>query len=211
MIKKRLKYQYAFILVGALFILPLLLVATAVKTNLKEEQVTEPDYVFDEVVESSLPVVNTTTKIINPYLDNSVKIGKTFYDYQGEEDSQINSIIKHENTYLQNSGIDYVNEDSFEVISILNGTVTEVEEDELTGKTVEINHENGYTSVYKSLSEIAVKKGDKVNQGQVLGKSGTNEIDKDLGNHLHFEMYENGGVVNPENYLNKEVPLKKEN
>ena len=59
--------------------------------------------------------------------------------------------------------------------------------------------------------EITVKKGDNVSQGQVLGKSGTTEIDKDLGNHLHFEMYENGGVVNPENYLNKEVPLKKEN
>ena len=209
MIKKRLKYQYVFILVGALFILPLLLL-TNVVTNL-EQSTTEPDYVLDEVTESSLPVVNTTKRIINPYIDSSVTIGKDFYDYQAEEKSQINSIIKHENTYLQNSGIDYVSENTFEIVAILDGTVTEITEDELTGKSLEIKHDNGYTSVYKSLSEIAVQKGDKVSQGQTLGKSGTTEIDKDLGNHLHFEMHENGGAVNPENYLNKEVSLKKEN
>lgn len=211
MIKKRLKYQYAFILAGIVFVIPLLLIATLVQTNLKKEPITEPDYVFDEVVEPSLPVVNTTTRIINPYLDNSVTIGKKYYDYKGEEDSQINSIIKHDNTYLQNTGIDFISETTFDVISILDGTVIETTEDDISGKTVEIKHNNGYTSIYKSLSEVTVKKGEKVNQGQILGKSGTTEIDKDLGNHLHFEMYENGGAVNPENYLNKEVPLKEEN
>ncbi len=211
MIKKRLKYQYAFILAGIIFVIPLLLIATLVQTNLKKEPIAEPDYVFDEVVEPSLPVVNTTTRIINPYLDNSVTIGKKYYDYKGEEDSQINSIIKHDNTYLQNTGIDFISETTFDVISILDGTVIETTEDDISGKTVEIKHNNGYTSIYKSLSEVTVKKGEKVNQGQILGKSGTTEIDKDLGNHLHFEMYENGGAVNPENYLNKEVPLKEEN
>lgn len=211
MIKKRLKYQSIFMIVGILFVLPVLVIATVVKNNLKEENISEPDYVFDEVVESSLPVVNTTTRIIKPYLDNSVTVGKSFYDYQAEKDSQINSIIKHDNIYLQNTGIDYVSDNTFEVVSILDGTVTKVEEDDTTGKYIEIKHENGYTSIYKSLSEITVKQGDNVSQGQVLGKSGTTEIDKDLGNHLHFEMYENGGAVNPENYLDKEISLKKEN
>lgn len=211
MIKKRLKYQSIFMIVGILFVLPVLVIATVVKNNLKEENISEPDYVFDEVVESSLPVVNTTTRIIKPYLDNSVTVGKSFYDYQAEKDSQINSIIKHDNIYLQNTGIDYVSDNTFEVVSILDGTVTKVEEDDATGKYIEIKHENGYTSIYKSLSEITVKQGDNVSQGQVLGKSGTTEIDKDLGNHLHFEMYENGGAVNPENYLDKEISLKKEN
>ena len=211
MIRKRLKYQNIFILTGTLFIIPLLIAATIIKTNLKEEPKEEPDYAFDEVVKDSLPVVNTATKIINPYLDNSVVISKKFYDYKASEETQVDSIIKHENTYLQNTGIDYTSDTVFEVVAILDGTVTEVKEDDISGNMVEIKHDNGYTSIYKSLSEINVKKGDNVNQGQSLGKSGTTEIDKELGNHLHFEMYENGGVVNPENYLNKEVPLKKEN
>ena len=49
------------------------------------------------------------------------------------------------------------------------------------------------------------KKDDYINQGQVIGKSGTNELDKEIGNHLHLEIYENGNSVNPENYLNKEI------
>ena len=49
------------------------------------------------------------------------------------------------------------------------------------------------------------QKNDKIKQGQVIGKSGTNELDKEIGNHLHFEIYENGSSVNPLNYLNKEV------
>ena len=70
-------------------------------------------------------------------------------------------------------------------------------------------NENNLISTYQSLSEITIKKGDVVTQGQILGKSGTNELDKELGNHLHFEIYENGQPVNPINYLNKEVQEKK--
>ena len=60
-------------------------------------------------------------------------------------------------------------------------------------------------SIYQSLSEINVKKGDIVSQGQILGKSGKNELDKELGNHLHFEMYVGGQTVDPLLYLNKDV------
>ena len=122
-----------------------------------------------------------------------------------KEEKQKNSIIVHDNTYIQNNGVDYVSEEPFDVISILEGTVITVKEDEPTGKTVEIKHDNGYISIYQSLSEVNVKKGDIVNQGQVLGKSGTNELDKDLGNHLHFELIISSKSVNPLDYLNKEI------
>ena len=75
----------------------------------------------------------------------------------------------------------------------------------ILGKTIEIKHDNGIISSYQSLSEVNVKKDDYINQGQVIGKSGTNELDKEIGNHLHLEIYENGNSVNPENYLNKEI------
>ena len=101
--------------------------------------------------------------------------------------------------------MDFVHEQQFTVISILDGTVTNVKEDELLGKTIEITHDNDYVSVYQSLSEINVKKGDSITQGQVLGKSGTNKLDQELGNHLHFELYIGGQIVNPTLYLDKEV------
>ena len=69
----------------------------------------------------------------------------------------------------------------------------------------EVQHDNKFVSSYQSLGEVSVKKNDTVKQGQVIGKSGTNSIDKELGNHLHFELYLNSQVVNPEDYFDKEI------
>ena len=209
MIKKRLKYKYLILIVGILAIIPVLAIGMTLSSDIPV--VDEDEYIREDVIDTSKPVINTPTKIINPYLDQSVTVGKSYYDYKGEEEKQINSILKHDNIYLQNTGIDYISENKFDVVSILDGTVTDVKDDDTIGKCVEVKHENGLISSYQSLSEIKVKKGDIITQGQVLGISGENELDKDLGNHLHFEIYENGGGVNPENYLNKEVSTKKEN
>lgn len=54
----------------------------------------------------------------------------------------------------------------------MKGEVIEVEEKELLGKSVTIRHENNIISVYQSLGETNVKKGDKVEAGQIIGKSG---------------------------------------
>ena len=97
----------------------------------------------------------------------------------------------------------------FDVISVLNGTVVDTSDNEILGKTVEISHDNGLVTIYQSLSEINVKKGDVIYQGQVIGKSGINKLDKELGNHLHFEFYTNGQIVDPNLYLNKEIAHKK--
>ena len=152
-----------------------------------------------------MAVINTSKKIINPYTDHSVTIGKNYYNYKAEAEEQENSIIYHENTYIQNSGVDFIYDKIFDVVAVLDGEVTNVKEDEILGKIVEINHNNEYVSVYQSLSEVNVKKGDIVSQGQVLGKSGKNVLDKEIGNHLHFEMYVSGQIVDPLLYLNKDV------
>lgn len=207
MTKVKLKLPVLFLFLVALVILPVLTMKF-VSTEPSEEVT---DYTMDEVIESELPVINQTTTIINPYTDPSVSIKKGYYDYKADEDSQLSSIVKHDNTYIQNTGIDYVGENTFDVVSILNGTVINVKDDEELGKSVEIKHDNGMISIYQSLSEIFVKKDDIITQGLVIGKSGENKLDKDLGNHLHFEIYENGGEVNPLNYLNTEISLEKGN
>ena len=211
MIQRKVRLKRLPLLITIFAIIPILTLAVVMTKSL-EKDFTNTDFVTETVTEETpLPVIDTTKKMINPYTSQDVTIGKTYYDYQGDENSQINSIVVHDNTYMQNTGIDYVSEKEFEVVAVLEGNVTDVKDDEMLGKIIEIKHDNGYVTSYQSLGEALVKKGDIVNQGQVIGKSGTNELDKDLGNHLHFEIYENSQAMNPEQYLNKEIKEKKEN
>ena len=209
MTKERLKLRYVPLTIFILVMIPIITLVVLFNASLKEK--TDVDISKDnEIIESTLPVINTTIKPIVPYTDQTVKIGKTYYDYLAEEASQENAIIKHYNTYIQNTGIDYVGNNIFDVVAILDGTVEKIVEDDSTGKTIEIKHGDNSISIYGSLSEIIVKKGDTVNQGQQIGKSGTNELDKEMGNHLHFEVYNNGQNMNPEVYLNTEQKIKGE-
>lgn len=209
MTKERLKLRYVPLTIFILVMIPIITLVVLFNASLKEKP--EVDISKDnEIIESTLPVINTTIKPVVPYTDQTVKIGKTYYDYLAEEASQENAIIKHDNTYIQNTGIDYVGNNIFDVVAILDGTVEKIVEDDSTGKTIEIKHSDNSISIYGSLSEIIVKKGDTVNQGQQIGKSGTNELDKEMGNHLHFEVYNNGQNMNPEVYLNTEQKIKGE-
>ena len=116
-----------------------------------------------------------------------------------------NSIIYYENIYMQNSGVDYKLEEVFDVVSVLDGKVISVEDNDMMGTTVQIKHDNNLISVYQSLSNVKVKVDDTIIQGQVIAQSGESNINKDLGNHLHFELYHNGKIVNPEEYYNKSI------
>ena len=202
--KRKVKLKSPFYIL-VLTIVPVLLVTAMLNVNQKEKQNEDQE---KEVIVDSYPVINDNDKIINPYSNDSVKIGKSYYDYKAEEKNQEDSLIVHDDTYYQNTGIDFVSDEAFDVLSISGGTVISVKEDEAVGKTIEIKHDNGLISIYQSLSEIAVKKNDVVSQGQVIGKSGNNELDKDLGNHVHLELYENGQSVNPELYLGKKYEKK---
>lgn len=176
------------------------------KVTFKEEN-QDTNYVDSEIIEpnNQLPVVTNETVIIRPYTASNVSIAKGFYDYKAEADKQKDAIIYYENTYMQNSGVDYKSEEVFDVVSILDGTVIEVKEDAILGNVVQIKHTNDIISVYQGLSEVDVKKEDKILAGQIIGKSGQSNINKDIGNHLHFELYYQGQIVNPEEYYDKNV------
>lgn len=167
---------------------------------------TEYQYVSDTVLDSEEePVVAQKETIIKPYTDNDIKILKDYYDYQAEESEQERSIIYYENTYMPSSGISYGKDNTFDVISILDGTVKEVKEDSTYGNIITIEHNKSIVSTYQSLSDITVKTGDTVKQGDIIAKSGKSNISSDLGNHVYFELSINGVTVNPENYYDKSV------
>ena len=163
------------------------------------------EYVSDTIIDDDVPVVKTDEVIMRPYTDKEIKVVKDFYDYQADAAKQEKALIYYEDTYMQNSGVSYGGKDNFNVLAILDGTVIDVKEDALLGKIVEIKHNNDMISVYQSLSEVSVKKDEVIKQGDIIGKSGTSNISKDLNNHLYFELIFKGQNVNPEEYFDKKV------
>ena len=67
------------------------------------------------------------------------------------------------------------------------------------GNVVEIDHQNGYVSLYAHNSAFVVKVGDVVRAGQVVAKAGS--TGRSTGPHVHFEVHKNGRSVNPRTFL----------
>ena len=68
------------------------------------------------------------------------------------------------------------------------------------GHTVVVYHKNKLTSIYKHNESIKVKKGDFVMSGEVIALSG-NTGDLSTGPHLHFEIWDSQGPINPEDLI----------
>lgn len=67
------------------------------------------------------------------------------------------------------------------------------------GKTIELDHGNGLTTLYAHLDKYAVNAGDRVRGGQLIAKSGNTGAS--TGPHLHFEIARNGIRENPVKHL----------
>ena len=178
---------------------------TASLQNTTEKAQKNIEYVSYEILtDNALPVskeekqTTSNEDIVRPYTSEKVKIGKNYYDYKSEEQKQEDSIIYYENTYMQNTGTDYTSDEIFDINAINDGTVTSITTDDIVGTTIKIEHQNNMISIYQSVKDVKVKEKDTVTKGQVIATSGTNNISSDLGNHLHFELYKDNVLVNPE-------------
>ena len=193
------------IVVSVVALVCLLSYAVTKSLTVAEDKLQENiEYVSYEVLTDNIMPVSkeeTTDEIVRPYTDTSVEIGKSYYDYKEESENQEDSIIYYENTYIQNTGVDYISKNVFDVNAIADGKVISVTEDDIVGITVKIEHNNNMISVYQSIKDVTVKENDQITKGQVIATSGTNNISSDLGNHLHFELYKENILVNPEDFL----------
>lgn len=67
------------------------------------------------------------------------------------------------------------------------------------GNYVEIDHGNGYRTLYAHMSSISVTQGQAVSQGQEIGKVGS--TGNSTGNHCHFEVYSGGTLISARQFF----------
>lgn len=80
------------------------------------------------------------------------------------------------------------------------GIVTVAGYSSSAGNYVQINHQDGFSSIYMHLDTYCVSSGQMVSGGQQIGTVGTTGISK--GYHLHFGIAYQGAYVNPCAYVN---------
>ncbi|MDR2848798.1 MAG: M23 family metallopeptidase [Bacteroidales bacterium] len=97
-------------------------------------------------------------------------------------------------------GIDLVAKPDEVVKAVLDGTVVISAWTVETGYIIEIQHNSNILSVYKHNANLLKKSGDQVKAGDAIAIIG-NSGDLSTGPHLHFEIWQNGQPVNPEDYI----------
>jgi len=98
-------------------------------------------------------------------------------------------------------GIDIATPTGSIVLAAMDGEISQTNNSGAYGKSIVIMHNevSDYTTRYAHLSQVFVKKGDKVKKGQIIAYSGN--TGRSTGPHLHFEVRCKDIIINPEFYL----------
>lgn len=105
--------------------------------------------------------------------------------------------------FSSHKAVDFFAEEGTDVLAVYDGVVESVESTFLQGVTITIDHGNGLKTVYNSLVDgEQVFVGQTVSQGDKIGEvSVTNRQEYKDGAHLHFEVMEQGEIIDPAKYL----------
>ena len=132
----------------------------------------------------------TATQASLPRLNNMF-----FYKpVQGIVSSDFNLQEKH-------YGIDVAAKSKESVLATMKGVIIYAGFDPNFGYVIQIQHPNGFVSIYKHNALLLKKQGDEVNSGDVIALAG-NTGTLSTGEHLHFELWYQGKPVNPREYIN---------
>ena len=205
MTKRKLKVNVKIALYAAsvsmIFITLMFMTKHLQKTNEGDEV-----FVMNSMLEPIVPVTNVTEtpKLTRPYTSDKVRISKNFYEKDASSEEQEKSLIYYENTYLQNSGVVYSSDEEFDVVSVFDGTVIDVLQDDILSTIVYVSHNSSLTTIYYGLKDVKVKKEDTITQNTVLGKSNKNKFSPDAASML-FEVNYDGKVLNPETFYTMDI------
>lgn len=93
------------------------------------------------------------------------------------------------------SGLDIAAAEGTPIQAVANGTVIDSGDFFFSGNMIYLDHGQGIISLYAHLSEIAVKPGDKIKQGDIIGNVG--QTGRVTGPHLHFAIISNQTLIDP--------------
>lgn len=140
---------------------------------------------FEEEEKYNLTVLNPTSVATD---------GVFFY-------KPVNGIISsHYEADMRHFGVDLVASPKESVLSTLDGTVVFTGFDPNSGNVIQVQHKNGFLSIYKHNELLLKQAGDHVVAGEAIALVG-NTGKLSTGPHLHFELWYKGNPVNPEEYI----------
>lgn len=107
-------------------------------------------------------------------------------------------------TMNEHHGVDYLIPEGTPIFATADGRVETVSEKNTTeGKTISINHGNGYKTRYSHLLDIRVSEGEAVKRGDIIALSGNSGLS--FAPHLHYEVSLYGTRVDPVHYFFMEL------
>ncbi len=109
-------------------------------------------------------------------------------------------------TLRRHTGIDIAAPRGTPIYATADGIVSREDGGSGYGITVIINHGYSYKTLYAHLSKKAVKPGQRVTRGQVIGYVGNTGLS--FGSHLHYEVIKNGIPVNPVHFFFNDITPK---
>lgn len=107
-------------------------------------------------------------------------------------------------TLKSHQGIDYTVGEGSSIFATADGIIKEISDKNSTlGKTIIIDHGNGYQTSYSHLLSAGVQRGQKVQRGDIIALSGNSGLS--LAPHLHYEVRYNGMRIDPIHYFFMEL------
>ena len=99
-------------------------------------------------------------------------------------------------------GLDFACVEGTKVVAVYSGTIEKIENSMMNGTTVYLKVSDDLTVVYKGLSaNIALKEGDKIAKGSIIGSVTSFLSEKADGVHLHLELLKKGQLIDPTEYF----------
>lgn len=198
--KKMKLRKYVLPTIYVLIILVTFLSVSLINNHLLKD-VTNYNYsksIMKDVTENVLSEI-LPDKFERPYLSENVKLLSGFYSKDYDDESQKNSLIVYQNTYMPSSGTFYASQDDFDVVSVYDGKVKSIKKDEMLGDTVEVQHSDNLTTIYYSLKDVTVRENEDIKKGTIIGKATSNNLVTDK-NVLFIEVYLKGKQIDPEKF-----------